>query len=233
MLSAIAFDADDTLWHTEPNYRQTEERLLALLSGYGVSAQEMLDRFHRIEIRNLEYFGYGIRGFTLSMIEAAIQVTGGRVRGAEIQEIIEMGKVMTAYPITLLDGVEEALRSLAGRRLLLITKGDLLDQESKLQRSGLGPYFTHVEIVSDKTPEVYAAVLRKHAIDPAHFVMIGDSLRSDMAPALALGGYAVHVPYPDGWAHESAADLPPDRSRFFEIASLSDLPALLEQIERA
>jgi putative hydrolase of the HAD superfamily len=138
---------------------------------------------------------------------------------------------MTSHAIRLLDGVEEALAKLADHRLLLITKGDVLDQESKIRRSGIARYFPRVEIISDKTPEAYAALLEKHAISAGRFLMVGNSLRSDIAPVLALGGYAVYVPYALTWAHESAADLPPDRSRFFEIASLRELPELVARIE--
>ena len=231
MQITIAFDADDTLWHTEYYYREVERSYQAMLAAYGVTAEAGMSVFHRIEIDNLAYFGYGIRGFILSMIEAAVQVTEGQVRGADIQAIIELGRGMTGHAIRLLDGVEEALARLADRRLLLITKGDLLDQENKIGRSGIASYFPVVEILSDKTQAVYAALLDKHAISPAQFLMVGNSLRSDIAPVLALGGYAVHVPYPQSWAYESAADLPPDRSRFFEIASLRELPGLVEKIE--
>lgn len=231
MLEAIAFDADDTLWHTEHYYRETEGGFLKLLENYHVTQDEALAALHRIEIDNLAYFGYGIRGFTFSMIEAAIQTTGGQVRGTDVQAIIDLGRAMTSHEIRRLDGVEEALSRLAERRLMLITKGDVLDQESKIQRSGLAGYFKEVEIISDKTEAAYATLLSKHAIAPECFLMVGNSLRSDIAPVLALGGYAVHVPYPLTWAHESAADLPEDRSRFFEIASLRDLPDLIEKIE--
>jgi putative hydrolase of the HAD superfamily len=211
MLSVIAFDADDTLWHTEYYYREAERAYQALLSPYGITPEILMPVFHGIEINNLAYFGYGIRGFILSMIEAAVQVTNGQVRGADVAAIIEIGRGMTSHEIRLLDGVEEALARLADRRLLLITKGDLLDQENKISRSGIGSYFPVVEILSDKTEGAYAALLEKHAISPEQFLMVGNSLRSDIAPVLALGGYAVHVPYPMSWAHESAAELPPDR----------------------
>jgi putative hydrolase of the HAD superfamily len=231
MLTTIAFDADDTLWHTEYYYRETEQHYLGLLAAYGIAPDEALAVMHHIEIANLAYFGYGIRGFILSLIESAIQITGGQVRAADIQSIIELGRGMTSHPIRLLEGVEEALAGLADRRLLLITKGDVLDQESKIRRSGLAGYFQEVEIIVDKTPEAYAALLERRAIDPVRFLMVGNSLRSDIAPVLALGGYAVHVPYELTWAHESAADLPVDRSRFFEIASLRELPELVEKID--
>ena len=232
MLEAIAFDADDTLWHTEHYYRETERSFLKLLESYNVAQDEALSVLHSIEINNLAFFGYGIRGFTFSMIEAAIQTTGGQVRGADVQSIIDLGRAMTSHEIRLLEGVEEALARLDGRRLMLITKGDVLDQESKIQRSGLASHFGEVEIISDKTEAAYASLLSKHAIPADCFLMVGNSLRSDIAPVLALGGYAVHVPYPLTWAHESAADLPEERSRFFEIASLRDLPDLIEKIER-
>ena len=231
MIDVIAFDADDTLWHTEPYYHQAEQKMGVLLAPYGVSTEDGLALLHRIEVENLVYFGYGIRDFVLSMIETAIQVTAGQVRAADIQSIVDLGKEMTSHPIRLLDGVEDVLAGLAGRRLMLITKGDNLDQESKLHRSGLTGYFPSVEIVVDKTEEIYANLLAKHGIDPACFLMIGNSLRSDIAPVLALGAYAVHVPYPSGWAHESVADLPADRSRFFELASLNELPGLLQRID--
>ncbi len=230
-IDAIAFDADDTLWHTEPYYRETERNFTALLSPYGVSAEAAMDVLHRIEVDNLAYFGYGIRGFILSLIETAIQVTGEKVRATDIQAMVELGRKMTSHEIRLLEGVQETLTRLQDHRLLLVTKGDTLDQESKLQRSGLAGYFPSVEILVDKTEPIYAAMLARHAIDPAHFLMIGNSLRSDIAPVLALGAYAVYVPYANGWAHESAADLPEDRSRFFEISNLLGLPDLLEKIE--
>ena len=231
MIDVIAFDADDTLWHTEPYYRETEQKFLALLTSYRVSEDEALGVLHRIEIDNLAFFGYGIRGFTLSMIETAIQVTAGQVRSMDIQAIVDLGRKMTHYTIRLLDGVEETLSRLVNRRLLLVTKGDALDQESKLQRSGLSGYFPSIEIVVDKTETIYTGLLARHGIDPSRFLMVGNSLRSDIAPVLALGAYAVHVPYPLSWAHESVADLPADRSRFFEIPDLRALPGLLQKID--
>lgn len=231
MIDAIAFDADDTLWHTEMYYREVEDHLTEILAAYRVPPSAASDLLHRIEIDNLAYFGYGIRGFTLSLIETAIQVTGGEVRGKDIQTIVDLGREMVNKDIRLLDGVIETLNQLAARRLLLITKGDTLDQESKIRRSGLSKYFQHVEIIVDKTQSAYADLLSKHVIDPNHFLMVGNSLRSDIAPVLALGGYAVHVPYPLTWAHESTADLPADSSRFYEIASLRELPILVDKIE--
>jgi putative hydrolase of the HAD superfamily len=231
MLDVIAFDADDTLWHNEPHYRKMEHFFVTMLADYGISQKESLAVLHKIEIDNLTCFGYGVRGFALSMIETAIQVTGGQVRAADIQKIVDAGRALTRYEISLLDGVKETLARLQGRQLWLITKGDALDQESKVQRSGLAEYFSAVEVVVDKTGPIYAALLKKHMVDPGRFLMVGNSLRSDIAPVLTLGAYAVLVPYPLSWAHESAADLPEERSRYFEISGLSALPELIDRIE--
>jgi putative hydrolase of the HAD superfamily len=231
MIDVIAFDADDTLWHNEPYYREMEQNFVSLLAGYDVTQEAGLAVLHKIEVDNLACFGYGVRGFALSMIETAVQVTAGRVRAADIQRIVDLGRALTQYEIRLLDGVQETLTALKGCRLWLITKGDLLDQESKIRRSGLAAYFPVVEVVIDKTPATYAALLQKHAVDPAHFLMVGNSLRSDIAPVLSLGAYAVLVPYPLSWAHESIADLPDDRTRYFEMPHLSDLKGLIERIE--
>ncbi|HWQ45896.1 MAG TPA: HAD family hydrolase, partial [Longilinea sp.] len=221
----------DTLWHTEKYYREAEKTFTDLVSAYGISTEEILQTMHKIEIDNLAYFGYGIRGFILSMIETAIQVTGEKVHAADIQAIVELGRGMTGHEICLLDGVVEALEHFKDRQLILITKGDVLDQESKVKRSGLAGYFRHVEVVVDKTREHYADILRKHNVSPECFLMVGNALRSDIAPVLSLGGYAVHVPYPLSWAHEAEVDLPSDQSRFFEIPSLYELAGVVKQIE--
>lgn len=232
MFDAIAFDADDTLWHTEKYYRDAEKTFTEMVSAYGISADEIVSVMHRIEIDNLVYFGYGIRGFILSMIETAIEVTNEKVCAADIQAIVELGRGMTGHEICLLDGVAEALEHFKDRNLILITKGDVLDQESKVKRSGLAGYFKHVEVVVDKTPEHYADILRKYNLTPEKFLMVGNALRSDIAPVLSLGGYAVHVPYPLSWAHEAEVEMPSDRSRFFEIASLLQLAELVERLEK-
>jgi putative hydrolase of the HAD superfamily len=230
-LDWIAFDADDTLWHTETFYRQAEAEFLQLLDGFGLERAEILAVFHRVEIDNLDYFGYGIRGFILSMIEAAVKVTGGAIPSERIQDMVEIGKRMTSHEIQLLPGVETTLAALKGRRLMLVTKGDALDQESKIHRSGLAGHFDRVEIVVDKTLTAYEGVLDRCGAQAESFLMVGNSLRSDIAPVLELGGWAIHVPYAMSWAHESEADLPADRSRFHEITSLTDLPAVLRRIE--
>ena len=231
-LDLIAFDADDTLWHNEPHYRAMERQCLDMLAGYNVSKEESLAVLHKLEIDNLPCFGYGVRGFTLSMIETAVKVTDGKVAGKDVQLIVDQGRALTRYKIGLLAGVEETLSRLKGRRLLLITKGDALDQESKIQRSGLAGYFSGVEIVVDKTRTAYAAIMKKYDVLPDRFLMVGNSLRSDIVPVLSLGGNAVLVPYATNWAHEADADLPEDRTRFFEISKFADLPQMIDRIEQ-
>ncbi len=231
MFDVIAFDADDTLWHSETFYRAAEQKYVQLLESSGVSATEALEVLHRVEIANLEPFGYGIRGFTLSMIEAAVEASRGRVSSAGLQTLVDTGREMTTHEISLLDGVQSTLEQLSGRNLWLITKGDVLDQDNKIRRSGLREYFRHAEIVIDKTTAVYAALLEKYQLDPQRFLMVGNSLRSDIAPVLSLGGYAVYVPYALSWAHETQAELPEDRSRYFEIPSLEHFTGLLARIE--
>jgi putative hydrolase of the HAD superfamily len=227
----IAFDADDTLWHSEPFYQDAGSALLDLLEPYGIDRQEALDILHRIEIDNLAPFGYGIKGFTISMVEAAIEATNGKVSAADIGRIIELGREMTGHELRLLDHSAEAVAQLAGTHpLALITKGDLMDQERKLAASGLAGYFSRVEIVSDKNPETYAAVLRKHNLVPERFLMVGNSLRSDILPVLEIGGWAVYVPYALTWAHETG-DAPGMNQRFFEIDHLGLLPELVTKIE--
>ncbi len=207
---AIAFDADDTLWHNETYFRSTEAAFRQLLRPYHEDA--WIDaRLFATEMRNLARYGYGIKAFTLSMIETAIELTEARISAGEIQQILQLGQDMLARPVELLPHVEEVLRALQGRtRLLLITKGDLLDQESKLARSGLGDCFDAIEVVSEKDVPTYQALLKRHRIDPARFLMIGNSVKSDILPILALGARAVHIPCEDTWVFERVeGELPP------------------------
>jgi len=228
----IAFDADDTLWHNERLYNQTQAGLAALLAGYGVSAEALNERLYQTESRNIRVFGYGIKSFALSMIETALALTGGHLSGPDVQAIINLAKAQLNAPIELLEHVRETVPRLAARHpLMLITKGDLLDQETKLARSGLGEFFRDIEVVSDKTPQSYATLFRNHALDPAHVLMVGDSLRSDILPALALGACAAYIPYPNAWQHEAAAAPAPGTARFYQLVQLGQLPALLDQLE--
>jgi putative hydrolase of the HAD superfamily len=230
-LEAIAFDADDTLWHSECHYRDSEASWLNLLAPYDIKGETALAIFHRIEIANLTSFGFGIKGFILSMIEAAIEATGGKVSLKDIQAIIELGKAMTRQELRLMDYSAETVAHLAKTHpLMLITKGDLMDQERKIASSGLAGYFGMVEVVSSKTAEIYAALLQKHSLVPERFLMIGNSIPSDILPVLEIGGWGVYVPHALTWAHETSTP-PVTNHRYFEIEHLGLLPDLVNQIE--
>lgn len=227
MFKLIAFDADDTLWHNEPLFHATENQLAELLASYH-SADWVRDRLFATEIKNLGHFGYGIKGFILSMIETAIELTEGRIGGAEIQKILDWGHGMLMAPIDLLDGVRETIETLApDYRLMLLTKGDLFDQESKLARSGLGEHFHAVEIVSNKDVRTYASILARHAVAPEDFLMVGNSLKSDVLPALEAGARAVHIPYSLTWAHERVDEEALRGKEFARLESIRHLPEWL------
>lgn len=223
----IGFDADDTLWHNETIFEKVHERHRALLARYHEAAT--VDRtLFATEMRNLELYGYGVKGFTLSAIETAIQLTGGKISADEIQQLIALGRDMLAHPVELLEGVTETLAAISQEyRLLLITKGDLRDQERKLAKSGLTAHFQQVEIVSEKDEGTYATILRRHAIPAAQFLMVGNSLKSDIMPVLVLGGAGAHVPYHLTWAAERVEAMPPDRGRFFQLKTIRELTAVL------
>ncbi len=231
MLTTICFDADDTLWHNERFFRLTEARFVELLQGYA-DADHLAERLLDAERRNIERYGYGIKGFTLSMIETALQVTENRVPGAVISELIAAGQEMLAHPIELLPGVGETISTLAQEfQLLLITKGDLIDQERKLAQSGLGELFDGVEIVSEKTTQVYGDIFRGRGIEPDAAMMVGNSLKSDVNPVIEAGGWGVYVPFGEVWALE-AAPAPETHPRFREVGGVSDVPGLVRDICR-
>jgi len=199
----IAFDADDTLWVNEPYFRFAEDKFCALLQDYvpmHTAAQELF----KTELQNIPLYGYGVKGFMLSMVETALRVSGNTIPLAVIEKAIGYGKDLLAKPVELLEGIEEALHLLQKNnyRLVVATKGDLLDQERKLKKSGLEHYFHHIEIMSDKQQADYEELIRHLDIEPAEFLMIGNSLKSDVMPVLAIGGHAVHIPYHTTWAHE-------------------------------
>ncbi|MDF3056690.1 MAG: haloacid dehalogenase [Rariglobus sp.] len=223
----IAFDADDTLWHNENIFEDVHERYRAMLSRFH-DAEAVEQALYATEIRNLDLYGYGVKGFTLSAIETAIQLTEGKISADEIRQLIDLGRDMLAHPVELLDGVAETLAALApAHRLLVITKGDLHHQERKLSMSGLAGYFQGVEIVSEKDEATYAAILKRHNIAPANFLMVGNSLKSDIFPVLALGASAVHMPYHLTWKHERSDVVPLENNHFFTLANLRDLPPLV------
>ena len=219
-IKTIAFDADDTLWVNQPHYDEVEDKFAGLLSAY-LSREAVSHRLYQADVRNLPIFGYGAKAFMLSMIETAIELTDGRVSGKEIQRIIEMGKEMLSRPIQLLDGVRHVLDSLEeDYALMVLTKGDLLDQESKIARSGLSRYFQYVEIVSEKKPEAYRKILTRHGLQPEEFVMIGNSLRSDILPVLEIGASAIHIPAESTWAHEQVSEANVSGKNFMKLDTL-------------
>jgi putative hydrolase of the HAD superfamily len=230
MIDVIAFDADDTLWHNETLFVMTQERYRDLLLPY-LSAPWTGQELYETELRNLRHFGYGIKGFTLSMIETAIELTGGRVTAAEIQTIVDFGRAMLGSPIELIDGVSEVVPLLArDYRLMLITKGDLFEQETKIAKSGVAEHFAHVEIVSDKTEAAYRALLAARGVEPHRFLMVGNSLRSDILPVLAIGGHAAYIPYHLTWAHEHVPDDALAGHSFHRIDRIDQLPELLARL---
>jgi putative hydrolase of the HAD superfamily len=229
VITTVAFDADDTLWHNETFFRLTQEHFTALLADF-VDRDHLQDRLLAAERRNLGHYGFGVKGFTLSMIETAIEVTDGRVPASVIAEILAAGRDMLAHPIDLLPHARETVATLAAsHRVLLITKGDLLDQERKLAQSGLGDLFHAVEIVSDKTPAVYATIFARHGTGAHQALMAGNSLKSDVLPMIAAGGHGVHVPHAMTWALE-VADPPQGHARFHAIADLGQLPDLVGRL---
>ena len=223
----IAFDADDTLWHNETLFSVTQESFKQLLLDE-VDAQTIDSKLAATELSNLKHFGYGIKGFTLSMIETALELTNNRVNGENIRRILELGKEMLAAPVELLDHVEDTISSLsADHRLILITKGDLFDQESKLARSGLGQYFSGVEVVSEKNPATYTAILSRLDVDPAKFLMVGNSLKSDVIPVIDIGAWAVYIPYKITWAHEVVDGFETDYQRFIQLEHIGQCRDLI------
>lgn len=228
-VTTIGFDADDTLWHNERFFRMTEERFGELLRDHA-DPHHLSERLLAAERRNLGQYGFGIKGFVLSMIETAIEVTEDRVPASVIRQIIEAGQEMLAHPIELLPHAREAVEAAAEtHRVVLITKGDLLDQERKLAQSGLGEMFHAVEIVSDKTAPVYREIFDRLGEGPERAMMVGNSMKSDILPVLDAGGWAVHVPHDLAWALEHA-ETPEGHGRFLQLDDLAGLAALLQQV---
>ena len=228
-LTTVGFDADDTLWHNERFFRLTQDRFEQLLADYADPAH-LHQRLLEAERRNIAHYGFGIKGFTLSMIETALDITQNRVPASVIRELIEAGQEMLRHPIDLLPHARETVQAAAqNHKVLLITKGDLLDQERKLAQSGLGDLFDGVEIVSDKTPATYQALLQRHGVGATQAMMVGNSMKSDVRPMLALGGWGVFVPHGLTWELEHA-EPPTDTTRFRELPSLAGIPQLLHEI---
>ncbi len=225
-VTTIGFDADDTLWENEAFFRLTQERFAALLADHA-EADHLAERLLAAERRNLGHYGFGIKGFVLSMIETAIEVTDGRVPASVIARLMEEGREMLRHPVHLRPGAEEAVRELAGSHtLVLITKGDLLDQERKLAESGLRDLFHGVEIVSDKVPATYLRAFAAHGDGAERALMVGNSMKSDVVPAIEAGAWGVFCPARFEWALE-AAEVPEGAARYRRIAGLGELPGLI------
>src|SRR5512140_2019434 len=227
----IGFDADDTLWHTERLYVNAQARLKSLLSRY-VPEENMDGRLYETEMRNLEHFGYGIKALALSMIETAIELTDGRVSAADIQSIVDAAREMMDAEIDLIEHAPEAVAALAASHtLMLITKGDLRDQETKIARSGLAQHFSYVEIVSSKSSRVYRSILEKHNVRPSRFLMIGNALRSDILPVLEIGACAVYIPWQVTWARDDAEAPSASEPGFRQLEHIGRLPELVTALE--
>lgn len=228
-LTTIGLDADDTLWQNEQFFRWTEKRFTELLADHAPGA-DIADRLLEAEKRNLQFYGFGVKGFTLSMIETAIEVTAGQVPAPVISEILAAGREMLRHPVETLPGVRETLEHLADEfRLVLITKGDLFDQERKLAQSGLGDLFHAVEIVSDKTRSTYERLFRRHGEGPARSMMVGNSLKSDVVPAIEAGSWGVHIPHDLTWVLEHV-EPPVDEPRFRSLTHFGELRELVRQL---
>jgi putative hydrolase of the HAD superfamily len=226
-ITVVGLDGDDTLWHNETRFNLTQGELRDLLHRHAPEA-DVDGRLFETEMKNLGLYGYGIKSFTLSMIETAIQLTEGRIPAADLEVILGWGKRMLMQPTELLDGVEPVLRELSHRYdLLLITKGDLFDQESKLARSGLADLFLGVEIVSEKNVGSYRGILTRRGIRADEFVMVGNSLRSDVVPVLELGARAVYIPYHVTWSHEHVAEEALPQSGWYRLEAIGELSRLL------
>lgn len=221
-LKVIAFDADDTLWVNEPYFQEMEHRFCALLEDY-LPQHSVSQELYKTEMNNLALYGYGVKSVILSMVETVLRIAGPHTDPAVIEKVIRYGQELLDHDIELLDGVQEVLESLKGRyRLVVATKGDLLDQERKLAKSGLAHYFHHIEIMSEKQEKDYLKLLRHLDCRPEEFLMVGNSLKSDVLPVLAIGGHAIHVPYHVTWQHEMV-DHTVEHERFFSITALANL----------
>ncbi|MEP2690588.1 HAD family hydrolase [Maribacter dokdonensis] len=221
-INVIGFDADDTLWVNETYFRDTEDKFADLLEKYETKNKIDQELF-RTEIKNLDLYGYGIKGFVLSMIECALELSNNQIAPKTVSALLDLGKEMITQPVELLEGVEEVLQSLKDKyRLIVLTKGDLLDQERKLERSGLSEYFHHVEVLSDKKEKNYSDLLEHLQIEPDEFLMIGNSLKSDVLPLVNIGARAVHIPFHTTWQHEEVTEVV-DNNGYMTMSTLTDV----------
>ena len=226
-IKVIGFDADDTLWVNETYFRDAELEFAKLMAAYE-TANKIDQELFKKEMENLPLYGYGVKGFVLSMVEMAIELSNNTVSNDTITKILEIGKTMLNKPVELLDGVEETLKALSKNyRLILITKGDLLDQERKLDKSNLTSYFHHIEVLSDKQENNYSKLLEHLDIEPTEFLMVGNSLKSDILPLVNINAKAIHVPFHTTWLHEQVNDKETEQKEYMTISSLSDLKSIL------
>ena len=230
MLQLIGFDGDDTLWHSEGYYRPASAEFAAIVGRY-VELADVHDRMLATERRNLQLFGYGAKGMTLSMVETAIALTDSRISAADIHRLVELGKAVLQHPVELLPGIREAVGAVAARHpVVLITKGDLFHQEQKVAQSGLAGLFRRIEIVSEKNAASYRRVLQEFSLQPAQFAMVGNSLRSDIEPVVRLGGWGVHLPYRVTWAHELEHGLGADEPHVLTVDTPAAIPPAVERL---
>lgn len=224
----IGFDADDTLWMNETYYRETEQQFVKLMQPYGDEKRVMQTLMHT-ELKNLPLYGYGAKGFMLSMMETALEISNAGADASVFDGVIALGKDLLNKPVILLDGARRVLEYFKGRYpMILATKGDLLDQERKLRKSGLDSCFHHIEVMSDKKEENYRRLLKHLGVKPEEFMMVGNSLKSDVLPLLKLGAWGVHVPYHTTWVHEETNEDPSQWQRFRKLKKLSDLIILFD-----
>jgi putative hydrolase of the HAD superfamily len=231
----VGFDGDDTLWRSEDYYRTAEKQYEEIIGQYiDLHDAGTLRHLLEVERRNLKVFGYGVKGMTLSMIEAAIELTDGRIAARDLQRVVEIGRATLQHPVELIDGIREAVTAIAAELpVVLVTKGDLFHQEAKIASSGLADLFPRIEIVSEKDPPTYARVLAEFGVEASQFVMVGNSLRSDIEPVVRLGGWGVHVPYAITWAHEAEHGLAEAHPRVLSVETAAQLPQAVRGIVTA
>ena len=229
-IGLVGFDADDTLWRSQDYFDDAQAQFERIVAGY-VDLADVADRLYAVEKRNIGFFGYGVKGMALSMVEAAVEITESRISAADVHRIVGLAKDLLRHPVEVLDGVRDAVEAVAARHpVVLITKGDLFHQEAKVRDSGLSDLFRRIEIVSEKDARTYARLFAEFGIAPSQFVMVGNSLRSDIAPVLELGGWGVHVPYHTTWTHEADAQLRHGGERMRSIAGLDQLPLAMQEL---
>jgi putative hydrolase of the HAD superfamily len=228
----VGFDGDDTLWRSEDYFHAAQGDFERILQPYvDLLDARTLERLYAVEMRNLALFGYGVKSMTLSMVEAAVEITEARISAADVHRIVALGKELLQHPVELLPGIREAVEAIAAEHeIVLITKGDLFHQENKVKQSGLADLFHRIEIVSEKDASTYARVLSEFDLPASRFAMIGNSLRSDIAPVLELGGWGVYMPYHVTWAHETEAQVADDAPRLRRVTAPSELPAAVQQL---